>query len=570
MMEHITKHISVTQFQNMIEILNPSMDDFLYIFDLKNDFYSISPSAVERFSMDECQFHNTQENFDKFVYPADRKALTEDIQKVRRGEKSFHNIQYRWLGKDGKAVWINCRGQVTLDENGQPEFLVGCINEIGKKQKADNISGLLRETSLQQSIVENSKKGRMSGFLLRVGIDHFKEINENRGMDYGDMILQRTAECIEAVIEPDQQLYRIVADEFAIVDFNGRTAEEAKRLYHMIRMEIDRFIEENCYEVFYTLSAGILELEQVQIQDCENLLKLSEFALTEAKNRGRNQSYIYVREDYEKFQRKRKLLSAMRRAINNNFEGFETHFQPIVDIKNECLSTAEILLRFSMEELGRVSPMEFIPLLEESGLIIPVGRWVLRKAMEACSQIQKDIPNFRVSVNLSYIQVQKSNVLADIYEGMREFQLKPGSIIVELTESGFLESDSAFAKFCNGLKENGILLALDDFGTGYSNFHYLYTLSPDTIKIDRSFTVKALGNDHEYNILRYMVEMAHSIELKLCVEGIETKDELTRICQMRPDYIQGYYFGKPCTLETFVSEHVGKNLEKNSCSFSNN
>ncbi len=218
--------------------------------------------------------------------------------------------------------------------------------------------------------------------------------------------------------------------------------------------------------------------------------------------------------------------------------------------------SAETLLRFESEETGEVNPTEFIPLLEESGLIIPVGRFVMHKAMEACSRIRQYIPNFRISVNVSYVQVLKSDILKELVEGEQKYGLAPGSIVVELTESGFLEADDKFMGFCNGLQAHGIPLALDDFGTGYSNFHYLYNVKPSTIKIDRSFTSKALQNAYEYNLLRHMVDMTHSIELKLCIEGIETEEELNRIREINPDYIQGYFFGKPCDFASFFKEYV--------------
>ena len=223
---------------------------------------------------------------------------------------------------------------------------------------------------------------------------------------------------------------------------------------------------------------------------------------------------------------------------------------------NTYLYGAETLLRFRTKETGPISPVEFIPMLEESGLIIPVGRWVLHQAMATCSEIQQTLPDFRVSVNLSYIQILKSNVLADITEGIAKYNLRPGSIIIELTESGLFETNAHFMKFCEGLKNNSILLALDDFGTGYSNFHYLHDLSPNTIKIDRSFTLKALQSKHEYNLLRHMVDMSHDMELNLCIEGIETAEELEKICEINPDFIQGYYFGKPCSLQQFREQHL--------------
>lgn len=552
-MEKRIESISISQFENMVSLLHPCIDNYLYILDFKNNTYCISENALERFPIPDSRMEDALHRFPQFVYAEDLKLLNEDMAMILRKEKDFHNLQYRWIDKEGKAIWINCRGRVLMDEEGNPEFLIGCINEIGKKQKADNVSGLLRDGSLKKELQKNSQ--RREGLFLRIGIDNFKEINENKGMEYGDMILYKTAECIRAAASGEQKIYRVVADEFIIYDPDG-TVEGMELLYRKIHDKIDTFIEENGYEVFYTISAGILNLADVTNHAYVNLMKLSEFALSKAKEAGKNTYYVYTKKDYHAFLHKKNLIRIMRRAVNHDFEGFETYFQPIVDIKNNRLTGAETLLRFKTEETGIISPSEFIPLLEESGLIIPVGKWVLRQAMAACSRIQKLIPDFRISVNVSYIQVLKSDALSEITEAIEAYGLSRGSVVMELTESGFLESDPNFIGFCEGLKEHGILLALDDFGTGYSNFHYLYDLNPNTIKIDRGFTVKALNNDYEHNLLQHMVAMTHSIDLKLCIEGIETKEELDRICEINPDYIQGFYFGRPSPLETFINVYV--------------
>lgn len=556
-MEKSINQVSMSQFKEVIDILNPCMDDYLYIFDIKNDQYCISPNALMRFRLPSSQFSDVVAMHEKFVYPDDIAVLQEDLNKIISKKTNFHNLQYRWLDKKNQAVWINCRGSVIYDDDGEPEYLIGCINEIGRKQKADNISGLLGESSLQKEI-EGGSTERLKGFILRLGIDNFKEINENRGMDYGDMVLHKTAECIDKVILPEQKLYKIVADEFIIADFTGRMVEDAIELYDELRKSINEFIEDNCYEVFYTVSAGILDLSEVKNQTYVNLMKLSEFSLNEAKIGGKNRYYMYLPADYNAFLRNRDLLHKIRQAENADFEGFETHFQPIMGSRSRKLEAAETLLRFHNDEIGNVSPVEFIPLLEESGLIIPVGKWVLYQAMQACKEIQTVIPHFRISVNVSYIQVLKSNMLETILEGLEKYELSAGSIMIELTESGFLEANENFTTFCEGLKKHGIGLALDDFGTGYSNFHYLSRLNPNTIKIDRSFTLQALHNDYEYNLLQHMVDMTHSIQLKLCIEGIETESELEKILQINPDYIQGYFFGKPCNLSSFEENFVSK------------
>ncbi len=562
-MERDIASVSIEQFREIIDILNPCMDDYLYIMDIQNDYYCISPNAVERFMLPDSQFHQVSDYLAKLTYPEDMPNLLMALDQIENHGKLFHNLQYRWMGREGKPIWINCRGRVLLDDASRPALLVGCINEIGTKQKADNISGLLREASLQKELGTYALEGN-EGYLIRLGIDNFKEINENKGMEYGDMVLGKTAECIQAVLLPEQKLYRIVADEYVIIDFEKHHIEEIVELYKNIQSKITQFIEEKCYEVFYTISAGVLELSRVYNHDYHNLMKLSEFALNEAKNTGKNTGknkyYIFDENDYNGFLHKRELTAFLLQAVNNDFEGFEAYFQPIMNIGENKIRNAETLLRFKTEKTGMISPVEFIPLLEESNLIIPVGKWVLDQAMQMCARIRKIVPDFQISVNLSYIQVLKSNVLSEILTGIDKYKLSMDSIIVELTESGFLESNSYFIDFCEGLKSYGIPLALDDFGTGYSNFHYLYNLNLSTIKIDRSFTLKALNNSYEHNLLQHMADMVHDIDLKICIEGIETKEELDRICEIGPDYIQGYYFGRPSPvaqfMEQFFPEHI--------------
>lgn len=554
-MEKGANKITMEQLCTIIDIFDPCMDDYLYAYDLKNDYYAISPSALQRFNVPAHKFHDVTKTHEQFVHPDDLEMLVDDLAQIERGEKSFHNLQYRWLDREKQPIWINCRGRSLKDEMGEPYIMLGCINEIGAKQKADNISGLLGETSFKNHL-DQYKEHFPNGYMLRIGIDNFKEINENWDMEYGDMILRETAHRIAECIEPGQMLYKLVADEFMIMDFAGGTKEHAREIYRKVRKNVDRFIEKNQYEVVYTMSAGLVMTDDFEKENFSDVMKLTEFALNEAKRRGKRRLYTYVQQDYDEYMKKKELIRILRRSVYNNFEGFDTYFQPIVEGDNGKLRSAETLLRFSSPETGPIPPIKFIPLLEETGLIIPVGRWALRQALGRCREIQKYSPDFKVGVNLSYIQIAKSHVLSEILAALDEFELTPSDVIIELTESGFLESNSNFISFWDKLKKEGVEIAIDDFGTGYSNFHYLYELNPNMIKIDRSFTVRALKNDYEYKLLNYIVEMAHSLNLKLCVEGIETLEELGKIRELGPDYIQGFYFGKPCPYDEFLKTYV--------------
>lgn len=579
-MDPIMNSFSREQMEYIVELFNPCMDDYLYVFDLQKDCYKISKHATERVLLPGDNFDDAAKAHHTFVYSEDQSRLDDEFRRIMSGEIVFHNMHYRWLDRVGKPVWINCRGRVLNDADGKPHFLVGCINEIGQKQKADNVSGLLGESSLS-AYVEQFEDGLPDGFFLRIGIDDFRDINGDFGMEYGDYILKSTADCIAENIKPSQRLYRILADEFMVVDFSGGDMEAATELYKNIRKSLDTFIEENGYKSVFTISAGAVDTAKTS-GTYENIMKLSEYALNTAKDQGKNRCYIYMQEDYDVFLRKKQITRQLHHAVNHGFEGFETYYQPIVDTKTRRLVGAEALMRFSMPErcedgetkkeavcVGedghdadekvhweRISPVEFIPLLEETGLIIPAGKWMLHQAISTCSRWQKYIPNFRININLSYVQVMKSRVLTEILTALRLYGLEPSAVGIELTESGYLDTNTHFQKLWDGLKKNGVLVILDDFGTGYSNLHCLGDLRPNYIKIDRSFTLKALNNQYEHDLMTQIITMTHKLDLTICVEGIETEDEFAKISELDPDYIQGFLFGKPQPAEEFYENLI--------------
>ena len=579
-MDPIMNSFSREQMEYIVELFNPCMDDYLYVFDLQKDCYKISKHATERVLLPGDNFDDAAKAHHTFVYSEDQSRLDDEFRRIMSGEIVFHNMHYRWLDRAGKPVWINCRWRVLNDADGKPHFLVGCINEIGQKQKADNVSGLLGESSLS-AYVEQFEDGLPDGFFLRIGIDDFRDINGDFGMEYGDYILKSTADCIAENIKPSQRLYRILADEFMVVDFSGGDMEAATELYKNIRKSLDTFIEENGYKSVFTISAGAVDTAKTS-GTYENIMKLSEYALNTAKDQGKNRCYIYMQEDYDVFLRKKQITRQLHHAVNHGFEGFETYYQPIVDTKTRRLVGAEALMRFSMPErcedgetkkeavcVGedghdadekvhweRISPVEFIPLLEETGLIIPAGKWMLHQAISTCSRWQKYIPNFRININLSYVQVMKSRVLTEILTALRLYGLEPSAVGIELTESGYLDTNTHFQKLWDGLKKNGVLVILDDFGTGYSNLHCLGDLRPNYIKIDRSFTLKALNNQYEHDLMTQIITMTHKLDLTICVEGIETEDEFAKISELDPDYIQGFLFGKPQPAEEFYENLI--------------
>ncbi len=549
------------EFEYIMQVLGKCTDDYMFFFDIGADYYSISERAVERFHFPASHFDNATEHIRKVVYPEDYPMLSEDISRLQEGKEDAHNMEYRWLDRQGRIVWISCRGvmveDASSDEGGRPRrVLVGRITEIGNRRKADNVTGLLAERRLQNDYQKIRDTGACKeGTLLRIGVDNFKDVNERYGMEAGDNILQSIAKCLEKACGSGQ-CYRMSGDEFAVLMME-RDVQKARRMYHKVRIMIEQDRKEDGYRNFYTISAGVVGFSFAEME-FEQLCNRSEFSLGEAKKNGKNCSYVFDEEDYDNYLKGIDIQEKLRYAVNHNFEGFEVYYQPIVSAETEEVTGAEALLRFFCKEYGMLSPGVFIPILEESGLIIPVGEWVYQTAIHQSLQWQELMPDFRININLSFIQICKSDVVGGIMSSIRESGINPCTVLFEFTESGLISYDDSVQELLDVLNENKVKIALDDFGTGYSSLSYLQNLRVNLLKLDRGFTSKAVKNDFDYNLVGYIVEMAHSIGMSVCFEGIETKEELDKLRELHPDYIQGFYYGRPVDKEKFYEQNLAR------------
>ena len=356
---------------------------------------------------------------------------------------------------------------------------------------------------------------------------------------------------MEEVISDGHELFRMLGDEFVVIDYAGGVSE-AKSLFQKIRCSIEEMIGNMSYEVFFTISAGILEAEDYRGCGYSAAMKKSQFALGRAKAAGRNQAYVFQSEDFLQSFNRSLLLQEMRNSVKNNFVGFEVLFQPIVDAATHRMYCAEALLRYTRESGERVSPVEFIPLLEHSGLIVPVGRWVAERSAEACRQCRLLNPEFRISVNLSPVQLQKSAVYSDFKNILDENQLSYDAMIVELTETQLLDNNQIVRKTWDRMRDSGFLVAVDDFGTGYSNFINISVIKPNIIKLDKDFTFRAMENSFDHKLMKSMIELAHEIGVRVCVEGIENETYAETVQKLGSELLQGYYFGYPLHLSRIL------------------
>ena len=541
----------------LFEIITESMDDYLYIFDLQDNTMEISQSATDRFMISQCIMNDALTAVMKVVYEDDRRMLEKHLADIREGKEKVHNLHYRWLDKNGLPIWVACRGIVIDDNEGHAKYLVGCMNETGNKRRADNVTGLLggpEFIAYLRSQAENLSKG----FLVHIGIDDFGSINSTRGAAYGDYILRSVAGGMKKCLSGSQRIYHLVADQYVIVDLEAASKEDMLKLKERITDKLYKFIVAENYEAVFSVSVGVIAAATFY-EGVEECRRKFEFALKQAKSMGKNGFYFFDENAYEAFQRKGRIIAALRNSIVNGCKGFEVYYQPIVDCRSEKIIGAEALMRFSMmaeDEQVSVSPVEFIPLLEETGLIIPAGRYVMNEAAEMCSEMQQYISGFKMNVNVSYVQIIQGKVEHDILTAIQKNSLKPESICIEMTESGFMDMTPSFCRFRKTLDDNNINFVIDDFGTGYSNFHCIRDMNPSYVKMDKDFTAKAMNDARDNELYRNIIPLVHSIDVRICAEGIEERDWYLKMKEMQVDYLQGYYFGRPCRKEQFIQQYT--------------
>ncbi len=300
---------------SLIDLIAPCMDDYLYIIDLKNDTLRISQSAVERFMLPDKFMNDATKHLRTLVYEKDRKLLENHKRKIYDGKEKRYNVLCRLMNSKNIPVWINCRGEVINDEAGKPRYIIGCMNETGTRQRADNISGLLGEKEMA-SYLYSQPKEKLSGYFIQIGINDFGMINNVHGQIYGNYILKRVAECIAECLSSGQKIYHLVTDKYMLVDMLSKSHDEVVQLFKRIGEKIDEFIVDENYKSIFSVSAGVTDISTLA-EGAIECRKKSDFSLKCAKKRGGGSLYFFEEEDYKASLRKNTILSALRSATVN-------------------------------------------------------------------------------------------------------------------------------------------------------------------------------------------------------------------------------------------------------------
>lgn len=462
----------------------------------------------------------------------------------------FHRTQINWV--DGKTVFLGTIYDVTDKKMYQ--------QKIERQANNDFLTGLYNRMRCEQDLehyISQTKENGGEGALLFIDLDDFKHINDGLGHQYGDILLKNISDSLRRIPGVANNCYRMGGDEFVII-----IVHQHMEMLHQILDEIKTLftrpwmLKETDY--YCTMSMGVARFPS-DADTVEELIKKADTAMYAAKCSGKNRIEFYDEKAEISSVKRLDLEKNMRNATRNACEEFEVCYQPIVDITkpgNPCIG-AEALLRWNSDELGMIAPTEFIPLAEYLGLINPIGDFVLKEACKRC-KYWNDMghPEYKVNVNLSVVQLLQNDIVDKIRNVLNETRILPRNLTLEVTESLAINDMSRMKMILADIRSLGVRVALDDFGTGYSSLNHIREMSLDVIKIDRCFVVDIGRDEFQMAFVKMVAELANTIGVKVCVEGVETEEQFAALKETKIQMIQGFYFGKPMHIDDFEKKYL--------------
>ncbi len=504
------------------------------------------------------------------VHPDDRDRVLQARKKVISEENSSDILEYRILRQDGKIRWLKEFIQNYVDEADKKALVQGVIHDITQNKLDereiqrlayyDNLTSLPNRTLFNDRLsqaIALAKREERDAALLCIDLDHFKKVNDSLGHTVGDLLIEAVAKRLQNNIRKSDTVARLSGDEFAMLLTTNKDQFQMEAVARKILKLFNEPFSIDGQDVFITASIG-MALFPADGMNVSTLLRNADTALYEAKKAGRKNFQLFSSEMKQKAITRRDMAVNLRRAFKE--EEFFLVYQPKLDGPTCTMVGMEALLRWRNPEGEMIPPDQFIPVAEEIGLIQPLGEWVLRTACKQNVTLQQNgYPPLQIAVNMSVHQLKQHDFVEMVEAILKETTMDPRLLELELTESVLMEVTEYSKESLNQLKSLGVHLAIDDFGTGFSSLSYLKHFPFNRIKIDRSFLRDVDSNSHDASIIENIITMAHSLDLQVTAEGVETNAQLEFLTSRKCDEVQGYFLSRPLTVEDLL-EYIQESL----------
>jgi diguanylate cyclase (GGDEF)-like protein/PAS domain S-box-containing protein len=499
-------------------------------------------------------------DFQTITHPHDLETITVQIRKLLDGKLQNYQMEQRYFHKSGHAVWVLLSISLVRDaQEDKSGHLIFQIQDITDRKRAeerllhdafhDALTGLPNRALFMDHLrlaVDRTKRRQARQFaVLFLDLDRFKVVNDSLGHMVGDQLLIGIARRLEKSLRPGDSVARLGGDEFTVLLEDISDVSEATAVAERLQKELSRPFNLGGHEVFTTVSIGIAP-STIGYDRPENFLRDADTAMYCAKTLGKARHEVFDKNMHARAMNQLQLETDLRRALER--EEFFIHYQPIVSLETGRIVSFEALVRWQHPERGIIPPSKFIPVAEETGLIVPLGGWVLR---ESCRQMREwqmlhpTNPLLSISVNLSGKQFAQPDLIDQIKQALKETGLAPSSLKLEITESVVMENIETATEMLKQLRALGVELSIDDFGTGYSSLSYLHRFPIDTLKIDRSFVTQMSDNNENTEIVRTIIMLARNLDMNVVAEGVETEPQLAQLMTLGCQCAQGYLFSKP-------------------------
>ncbi len=527
---------------------------FFFASNMKDNTARWSKGAVEYFGLGSEILYPADIEWLKRIHPDDKRAYLKDFEDMANHVSAYHDVEYRMLNAEGEYVWVNCKGYMTYDDEGRMDFFAGFVTNMGVRNKIDPVTGLWTLQEFRKD-VEDLLYDSKSGAAVMIGLKNFKRINDEHGYSYGDKTLYAIAHKMLSVRSRGTRIYRMDGSDFALL-IEGGSCEEVGREIEKLRQAFLTLNVEQGY-VHLDFRAGAVLFPQ-NGKYIDQIMSSMLVALENARNKGIMGVSFYTEEMRLKKTRLLSLRDAMRESVNDNFRGFSIVLQPIIDSRTGRGTGCETLLRWEDERFPGIGPMEFVPILEDTAYIIPVGKWIIDQVLRDLREWedQGNNPIEKVHVNVSYMQLHDDDLVDYTTGKLEEYGIAPERLVLELTESCRIGRIDELTGRLQKFKDRGIGIALDDFGTGYASLAVLKDIPTDIVKLDHTMIRSVVGTEKERKLIEFIISFCNNVGIIVCAEGVENTTIMGIVNAAGAELLQGYYFDKTLRVEEFYRKYV--------------